>query len=749
MRIWKSLLVVAGSSLFGQSASLAAERSSTEPAATTLDKVEVQGESISDLRARRDFVAGKLLISRKSIEESGQTTVYEVLKREPAVTVGADGRLGLMGLPGYTQLLVDGKPPLPGRSPLDQDVVHIERIEIVKGSLAEFGPFGIAGTINIVTRRSEWKKSASIRLGTSLGPSLGDGNVAWSNSIRPVDEPWSLNNRVSLRRKESDVLQRSETSRPTSAGAPLAIVDQASSDIDDRQTQFTLSSTYSYAWSKQVDVDLSPIVLLWRSDTDGAEHHDWRPSPSSASLPPDALIATRGKLLSVALPLSWQYRQEDGGSMRFEWESSRTSLDRDNQRRDGVLGENPGVLAQQQLFRQIKREERSSLDKLRIDVSPHLADDHAVKFGASVGLQRARNVERGRLDGQPDPAFAPFGDTQRLRGPTWTAFLQDEWTLTPQWAATAGVSVEHRRLRIDEGPFHDRASYRVLSPSLHVAHKLDAAGARKLRVSISRSFNAPSSDQYLRRPTLNPLASCLPNAGCGANSIEYADTAGNPALKPERALGITVSYEHYFAKDSMFSVDGFSRRLSDVIGEAVALESVPWAQVPRYVIRPDNLGTASVHGLSAETRLALVDLDATWPKVELRAGATLARSELRTVPGPDNRIAGQMPWSAKVGARYKLKSMPLELSMDANWAPGLWYRSAVDRRLFQGRREDLSAQAAWTISPTMKLRFSASNLLSSDQRRQDVFGAGDEVAARVSTRKFQDASVGLTVELKL
>lgn len=91
MRIWKSLLVVAGSSLFGQSVSFAVDRPSGEPAAKTLDKVEVQGESISDLRARRDFVAGKLLISRKSIEESGQTTVYEVLKREPAVTVGADG----------------------------------------------------------------------------------------------------------------------------------------------------------------------------------------------------------------------------------------------------------------------------------------------------------------------------------------------------------------------------------------------------------------------------------------------------------------------------------------------------------------------------------------------------------------------------------------------------------------------------------------------------------------------------------
>ncbi|HEU4775488.1 MAG TPA: hypothetical protein VFS95_01610, partial [Telluria sp.] len=64
--------------------------------------------SQSDTEARRDFVAGKIIIGRKRIEDSGLRTVEELLKREPAVTVSGDGSIGLLNMPGYTQILVDG-----------------------------------------------------------------------------------------------------------------------------------------------------------------------------------------------------------------------------------------------------------------------------------------------------------------------------------------------------------------------------------------------------------------------------------------------------------------------------------------------------------------------------------------------------------------------------------------------------------------------------------------------------------------
>ncbi|UUZ57282.1 hypothetical protein LP419_25525 [Massilia sp. H-1] len=67
-----------------------------------------------------------------------------MLRREPAVTVSGDGSIGLLNLPGYTQILVDGQAPGPNQAPAVLDLARVERVEIVKTTVAEFGPFGIA-----------------------------------------------------------------------------------------------------------------------------------------------------------------------------------------------------------------------------------------------------------------------------------------------------------------------------------------------------------------------------------------------------------------------------------------------------------------------------------------------------------------------------------------------------------------------------------------------------------------------------
>jgi outer membrane receptor for ferrienterochelin and colicin len=82
--------------------------------------------SFTDIEARRDFVAGKIIIGRKRIQESGLQNVEDLLKREPVITVGKDGRIGLLGLPGYTQILVDGMPPTTGKDINELDLVRRE-----------------------------------------------------------------------------------------------------------------------------------------------------------------------------------------------------------------------------------------------------------------------------------------------------------------------------------------------------------------------------------------------------------------------------------------------------------------------------------------------------------------------------------------------------------------------------------------------------------------------------------------------
>ena len=136
--------------------------------------------SQSDIEAQRDFVAGKILIGRKRIDESGVSTVAELLKQHPAITIGRNGNLGLQGLPGYTQVLVDGEASLGGKGPLELELIRVDKIEIIKSSVAEFGPFGIAGTINVITRKLDKKSNQQLTIGAATQAGRPSANVAWS-----------------------------------------------------------------------------------------------------------------------------------------------------------------------------------------------------------------------------------------------------------------------------------------------------------------------------------------------------------------------------------------------------------------------------------------------------------------------------------------------------------------------------------------------------------------------------------------
>ena len=132
----------------------------------------------TDLEASQDFVAGKIIIGQKKIADSGLQNTGELLRREPAISVDKSGRIGLLGLPGYTQVLVDGQAP--AGDTMNIDLMRVERIEIAKTTTAATGPFGIAGTINIVLRKKQRKTSSRLH-----------GNVRTEGGKKGMDLTWT------------------------------------------------------------------------------------------------------------------------------------------------------------------------------------------------------------------------------------------------------------------------------------------------------------------------------------------------------------------------------------------------------------------------------------------------------------------------------------------------------------------------------------------------------------------------------
>ena len=283
---------------------------------------------------------------------------------------------------------------------------------------------------------------------------------------------------------------------------------------------------------------------------------------------------------------------------------------------------------------------------------------------------------------------------------------------------------------------------------MHVAKKLDQDGDRQLRFSVGQAYKLPSSLEITARPQIHPQALCPANALCAANSLDTADKAGNPQLLPQRSINLNVSYEHSLGSDSQVAVEYFVRSIDRLVGTDITLETVPWAAVPRYVARPSNLGQALVQGIDVELQLALREFWKTLPAIELRGSLGLAQSTVSSVPGPDNRLDSQSPWSAKLSASYAAKDLPLKLDVDASWLPSGWIRKNDSQRVYTEQLFRLGANANWKLSKDARLVFKLSNILGKTSQRVDEYFGQDEVT-RLLTTSSTHPSLSVTIELKL
>ncbi len=138
----------------------------------TLGRVEVIGTA-GETDQRRASTAAKIIVGKEDIERFGDSSVSEVLKRLPGVTMGGrpgrggDVRMRGMG-GGYTQLLVNGERMPPGFSLDNLTPDQVERIEVMRAPTAEYGARAVAGTINVVLKEALKKTLNEVRLGSAM-----------------------------------------------------------------------------------------------------------------------------------------------------------------------------------------------------------------------------------------------------------------------------------------------------------------------------------------------------------------------------------------------------------------------------------------------------------------------------------------------------------------------------------------------------------------------------------------------------
>jgi len=220
-------------------------------------------------------------------------------------------------------------------------------------------------------------------------------------------------------------------------------------------------------------------------------------------------------------------------------------------------------------------------------------------------------------------------------------------------------------------------------------------------------------------------------------------------LLPELATGFDIALEHYLPSGGLVSVGFFYRQVDDLIRNVTSLQAVDWSGVPRWVSKPVNFSRAMTQGLELEIKGRAGELmpalfDAKLP-LNLRASVNLYQSAVEALPGPNNRLDGQQPWSGNVGADYRFTSVPLNMGASLAFTPGYSTQQSVSQSLEQSRSRGIDMFAQWIFSRTVSARFSVNNLMPLDISSRVV--TVDGYATDVSRASRTNFNFGVEIKL--
>lgn len=659
--------------------------------------VEISGARAYD--ERRLDTATKIVVTQEEIVKYGDSTVADVLKRLPGITIGGvqgrGGDIRMRGLgAGYTQILLNGEPSPPGFS-LDSIAPElIERIEIMRAATAEYSTQAIAGAINIVLKKAIQTAQREVKLGAANEHGLWSGSANLQMSDRVGKLSYSL----------AGAVIRGRWDRPSS-------IDEIGADAAGQQT---LTRHYMDDNHGRFDsVNLSPRLnwVLPNGDNLTSQsfinhnHAQGNTQENILSSRQDApLYASNSTLFDsranmFRTDVNWIHKLAEGAKLDVKFGGNY------NKRNSDVS------------YQGYDRDSNFALDrKASSDATDKgytwsgkyftpFVTDHSLVAGWDGGYS-----QRGEHRLQHDTTFtgiAPINldESFNAKVTRLALFAQDEWNVTQRWSVYLGLrweSLDTRSEGLSFGQAHNRSA--VWSPVFQTLWKLPDSKNDQLRFGLTRTYKAPSTSSLIPRRFIS-----------NNNSAVSPDTQGNPNLRPELAWGLDAAYEHYLPDGGLMSASVFVRRIDDITRQQLSQIGTTWVSMPV------NDGQATTRGIELEAKLPLRSLYKTAPAIEVRANLSFNWSTLSTVPGPNNRLDSQTPISANLGMDYRVAGLPLTLGGNLSFQDGGPVRLSDRQSAYTAPKRVLDMYGVWKFDAKTQLRISLANMLHQDNVAATMF----------------------------
>ena len=687
--ILRTLMLLAPLGVFAQDVSVGSPAESSGSGQTSvIQRVEIVArQGSTELRRAASFA--KQIYGREELDRYGDTNALDVMRRLPGVNVDSGGpRMRGLGA-GYTQILINGDPAPPGFN-LDQlSPSQIERIEVIKASTAEQSAQAVAGSINVVLKEASRRSLSNLRLGLGTGKDRPLGNVNYS--ISESVGPFNMSLPISLFEWNRQVRNMVDRKMEGADGQPA--VSEQLGTATSWGWGYNFAPRFNFKVSDEQTIALATFFQkgYWNYRTDYIN----RAVSGNPVFDDDAIQG--GYWENRRANLTWinRFSQDQRIEIKAGVQQSRSAFDLRNLRA-GATQLQTAAINQDDAITQAGK------------YSQLLGSAHTLTAGWDLenrDRQEMRTTSNGagqallpRFEGQP---FLAQMRRQAI-------YIQDEWEISPQWQLNLGLRNERIASESSNASLPVLNVSSVLSPLAHVTYKFDPKSRDMVRASLTRSYKAPGLSALLSRPVINGAYANTNQT----NTYLSPDRIGNPTLSPELATGLDIAYENYLNNDGIFSVGIFHRNLTNVVRNLTELRNVPWATAPRWITQPQNFSDAVTSGLEFELRGRASDL---MPQLlgnakalNLRTSLSFYRSSIAALPGPDNRLDGQQPWSASLGFDQRISGLPLSVGGNLSITPGYDTRQTAEQFLKRSTIKGIDLFAMMPLSPTMSLRAAAS-----------------------------------------
>ena len=647
--------------------------------------VTVQG-SAAAYDARRYDTAAQIVVGREELAKFGDAAVSDVLKRQPGVTVDANGAISMRGLGnGYTQILLNGQKVAPGFSIDSLSPDLIERVEIRRSAIAEQRAEAIAGTINIVLKKTPRRSQQVAKAMLANARGRWAPGASWEWSERGDALSYSVVGAAGTR----DLLLsfRDDTTGTDAAGAPV-LARHGRLRLDGRIDTVSLTPNASLKLAGGDTLALQTFLSATRFHKDAAGRLDTSLGEPAEFASNTQLTEDRGG--QARADLGWTHKIAPSATLESNLKMSANRRNVDFRQQGFNVAE-------------VQNLDDHTVSHVR-DRTLQYTGKYANKFAERHALVAGWDLERNRRREDRTQVLRLHPSFPGTSGMDFDAtidhaalYLQDEWTPSERLSLYLGLRDERIATRTSGSDFAQVSRHEhMLSPLMQVLWKPSGAEDDQLRLGLNRTYKSPAIETLIPRPYTSTN-----------NSPLDPDTRGNPALRPQKALGLDLAYEHNWKGGAMISLGGYLRKVDGLTRDTITREGERW------VSYPVNGGGATIRGLEMDTKFKLADAIAGAPKVELRANLTRNWSEVDDVPGPNNRVEDQLRLSSTVGADY-LASERWSVGASYTFKLGGEVRTGPERYDTVGTRRELDAYALFKLTPASKLRLSLSNVLRQD-----------------------------------